>query len=288
MAKKSKKKQKESELQKAFKWINSLSGERAEYIREFANWQSKKEMKNTLNALDRCISAAMINVLDLDWSTIQEIQENMVHFLEEDTKKMGENKLKYGGLEMAIKKINEQENLMVERVNELIDQGVKQKEMVKTLSIDFPMLSKAMITNAIKRVKSERLKNTEDAVKYILEDNKELKEKIKEEAKEIAKSAADNLEKGLEEEDHIAEVGQMIEESKEEVKEEKEMVKENGLEIIEEVVIKTVKAKGINGVYEAKTGVGVALENEGYKIAFKDVKELESFCDEFKKMFEVI
>lgn len=288
MAKKSKKKQKESELQKAFKWINSLSGERAEYIREFANWQSKKEMKNTLNALDRCISAAMINVLDLDWSTIQEIQDNMVHFLEEDTKKMGENKLKYGGLEMAVKKINEQENLMVERVNELIDQGVKQKEMVKTLSIDFPMLSKAMITNAIKRVKSERLKNTEDAVKYILEDNKELKEKIKEEAKEIAKSAADNLEKGLEEEDHIAEVGQMIEESKEEVKEEKEMVKENGLEIIEEVVIKTVKAKGMNGVYEAKTGVGVALENEGYKIAFKDVKELESFCDEFKKMFEVI
>jgi hypothetical protein len=42
MAKKSKKKSKETELQKAFRWINSLSGERVEYIKEFAKWQSKK------------------------------------------------------------------------------------------------------------------------------------------------------------------------------------------------------------------------------------------------------
>lgn len=73
MAKKSNKKKKETELQKALKWINSLSGERAEFIREFANWQSKKDMKNTLNVLDRCMSAAIINVLDLDWDVIEEI-----------------------------------------------------------------------------------------------------------------------------------------------------------------------------------------------------------------------
>ena len=279
-----KKKKKETELDKAFRWINSLSGERAGFIREFAKWQSRKDVNTTVNALDRCTSAAIANVLDVDWEVIEEIQDNLSQYLADDIVKMNENKIRYGGLDMASKKINEQEKLVIKRVNELIDQGVKQNEMVKILAMEFSVLSKAMITNVIKRAKSKKIKTTEDAARYILEDTNELKEKMKEEAKEIAKSVADNLEEELEKEDHIPEVEHK--EIKEEVKEEKEMAK--GLEILEEVVVKTVKAKGNNGVYEAKTGVGVALENEGYKIAFKDVNELEAFCNEFKKMFEVI
>jgi hypothetical protein len=264
MAKKSKKKSKETELQKAFKWVNSLSGERVEYIKEFAKWQSKKDMKNILDVLDRCMSAAIVNVLDIDWSTIEEIQENLVHFLEDDTKKMGENKEIYGGIEMATKKINEQEKLVEKRVNELIDQGLKQKEMVKTLSIDFPMLSKAMITNAIKRVKSERLENTEEAAKYILEDSKELKKEIeKEDAKKIANEVARQIEKELAKEDHIAEVGQMVEESKEEVKDEKAMSK---------LKIKKVELEGEFGSYIREGNKVIAGE-----ITFNSVEELEEY-----------
>lgn len=264
MAKKSKKKSKETELQKAFKWINSLSGERVEYIKEFANWQSKKDMKNTLDVLDRCMTAAIVNVLDIEWSIIQEIRDNMVHFLEEDTKKMGENNRIYGGLEMVTKKIDEQEKLIVKRVNELIDQGVKQKEMVKTLSIDFPMLSKAMITNAIKKVKSERLENTEEAARYILEDNKEIKDEVKkEDAKKIAKEVARQIEKELEKEDHIADVGQMIEESKEEVKEEKAMSK---------LKIKKVELEGEFGSYIREGNKVIAGE-----ITFNSLEELEEY-----------
>ena len=264
MAKKSKKKSKETELQKAFKWINALSSEKAEYIKEFANWQSKKDTKNTLDVLDRCMSAAIVNVLDIDWSVIQEIQDNMVHFLEDETKKMGENKEIYGGLEMAIKKINEQEKLIAERVNELIDQGVKQKEMVKVLSMEFPMLSKAMITNAIKRVKSERLENAEEAAKYILEDNKELKKVVeKEDAKKIAKEVARQIEKELEKEDHIAEVGKMVEESKEEVKGEKNMSK---------LKIKKVELEGEFGSYIREGNKVIAGE-----ITFNSLEELEEY-----------
>lgn len=284
MAKKSNKKKKETELDKAFRWINSLSGERAGFIREFARWQSKKDVDKAVSAIDRCMSAAIANVLDAEWEVIEEIQDNLTQYLSEDIEKMNENRIRYGGIDMASKKINEQEKLVIKRVNELIDEGTKQNEMVKVLALEFPMLSKAMITNAIKRVKSGRLKNIEDAANYILQDSKKMKEKIKSDAREIAKNFADNLEEELEKEDHIPEVEQ--EEIKEEVKEEKEMVK--GLEILEEVVVKTVRAKGNNGVYEAKTGVGVALENEGYKVAFKSVDELNEFYNEFKKMFEVI
>lgn len=259
MTKKSKKKSKETELQKAFKWINSLSNEKAEYIREFANWQSKKDMKNTLDVLDRCMSAAIVNILDIEWSTIQEIQDNMVHFLEDDTKKMGENKEIYGGIEMATKKINEQEKLIVKRVNELIDQGVKQKEMVKILSIDFPMLSKAMITNAIKRVRSERLENTEEAAKYILEDDKELKKSVeKEDAKKIAQEVARQIEKELEKE-HIAEDGQMAEENKEE-------------KTISKLKIKKVELEGEFGSYIREGNKVIAGE-----ITFNSLEELEEY-----------
>lgn len=259
MTKKSKKKSKETELQKAFKWINSLSNEKAEYIREFANWQSKKDMKNTLDVLDRCMSAAIVNILDIEWSTIQEIQDNMVHFLEDDTKKMGENKEIYGGIEMATKKINEQEKLIVKRVNELIDQGVKQKEMVKILSIDFPMLSKAMITNAIKRVRSERLENTEEAAKYILEDDKELKKSVeKEDAKKIAQEVARQIEKELEKE-HIAEYGQMVEENKEE-------------KAISKLKIKKVELEGEFGSYIREGNKVIAGE-----ITFNSLEELEEY-----------
>lgn len=259
MTKKSKKKSKETELQKAFKWINSLSNEKAEYIREFANWQSKKDMKNTLDVLDRCMSAAIVNILDIEWSTIQEIQDNMVHFLEDDTKKMGENKEIYGGIEMATKKINEQEKLIVKRVNELIEQGVKQKEMVKILSIDFPMLSKAMITNAIKRVRSERLENTEEAAKYILEDDKELKKSVeKEDAKKIVQEVARQIEKELEKE-HIAEDGQMAEENKEE-------------KAISKLKIKKVELEGEFGSYIREGNKVIAGE-----ITFNSLEELEEY-----------
>lgn len=259
MTKKSKKKSKETELQKAFKWINSLSNEKAEYIREFANWQSKKDMKNTLDVLDRCMIAAIVNILDIEWNTIQEIQDNMVHFLEDDTKKMGENKEIYGGIEMATKKINEQEKLIVKRVNELIDQGVKQKEMVKILSIDFPMLSKAMITNAIKRVRSERLENTEEAAKYILEDDKELKKSLeKEDAKKIAQEVARQIEKELEKE-HIAEDGQMAEENKEE-------------KAISKLKIKKVELEGEFGSYIREGNKVIAGE-----ITFNSLEELEEY-----------
>lgn len=61
------------------------------------------------------------------------------------------------------------------------------------------------------------------------------------------------------EKDYIAKVSKKAEEKK-------EMNEVDGLEVLKEVVIKEVKLKGRNGIYEAKTGLGVALESEGYFI----------------------
>lgn len=93
--------------------------------------------------------------------------------------------------------------------------------------------------------------------------------------KSDAKKVADEVERQVEKEikkDHIAEVSKKVDD----------------LEVLEEVVIKEVKLKGKNGVYQAKTGLGVALENGEYKLAFSSVEEVEEFCNEFKKVFERI
>jgi hypothetical protein len=200
MTKKSKKKIKETELQKAFNWINSLSGERVNFIREYSAWQSKKDLKNAVDSFDRALSASVISVLDVEWEIVEMIQEELIKFVDDDIKKMNENKSLYGGLEMAIKKINETEKELVVNINGLIDKGFKQKEMIEKLVMDFPMLSKAMITNAVKKVRAERVKNTEDAATYILQDNKNIKKAIeKEDAKKIAKEVARQIEKEIEE-----------------------------------------------------------------------------------------
>lgn len=101
--------------------------------------------------------------------------------------------------------------------------------------------------------------------------NKTMQVDVKADAKKVAEEVARQVEKEIKK-DHIAEVGKKVDE----------------LEILEEEVIKSIKVKGRNGVYQAKTGLGVALENGEYKLAFCNVEEVEEFCNEFKKVFERI
>ena len=137
-------------------------------------------------------------------------------------------------------------------------QGKNRKEVIEETVFKFPKATKNMINRTFGEIDDEKV--LDDAAAYILEDNKNIKKAIeKEDAKKIAAEVARQIEK-----------------------------ESDDLEVLEEVVIKEVKLKGKNGVYEAKTGLGVALESEGYKLAFSNIEDLESFCNEFKKVFERI
>lgn len=265
MAKKIKKKTKGKELQMAFKWINSLSDEKKQIIRVFTDWNTQREVTKVADALERCGVAAIIDVLDVDWETIEDIKIALLSFLKEDGDKLDENKEIHGGYQMAIKKITEQEELVIARAAELYGEGMKQKDIVKTLVLEFPMLSKSMVTNAVKRVVSTKIKNTEDAAKYILEDNKNLKEKIKSDAKKIAKDVANNLEEELEKEN------QVIEKKAQEFKEEKPMSK---------LKVKRIEVDGEFGSYV----------REGNKVVAGDItfNSLEEAEDHYKKEIEIL
>ena len=55
---------------------------------------------------------------------------------------------------MAVKRVNEQEGQVRDRIIELVNEGKKQKEIISILAAEFPTLSKSMITNAYKKTKT--------------------------------------------------------------------------------------------------------------------------------------
>lgn len=253
----------ERQAEKDVSVLKKLSASDLDKVSEIIDKVSTSKANENLELINRSLTAILISK---GWKLKEtyELQDTIAEWIEEDNKKIDE----LGGEIKGMAKLQKE---IKEFMKDLIGQGKGRKEVVEETLFKFPKCSKTMINNEFGKLQEEY--EIEDAATYILEDNKEIKKVVeKEEAKKIAKEVAKDLEKEIEKE----------------VKEEKEVSKEKGLEIIEEVVVKTVKAKGSNGVYEAKTGVGVALENEGYKIAFKNVNELEAFCDEFKKMFGVI
>ena len=68
----------------------------------------------------------------------------------------------------------------------------------------------------------------------------------------------------------------------------KEEVKVEGLKVLEEKVIKTVKVEGKNGIYTGTTGEGIVLTKDNATISFENIEQLENFTEEYKQVFEMV
>lgn len=222
-----------------------------------------KITKDKAEQVTNLIYGSFISVLVTKGSTfdeIREVQTLMAEFMIDEKEKT---------------KILEKENIDMTKLQKdvrefmkgLIAQGKDRKEVIEETIYKFPKATKNMINRTFGEIDDEKV--IEDAAAYILDEKKEDKEMKKMSEKDVKKLAKQIVKNIVEdEEDTIKEV--------------------DGFEVLEEVVIKEVKLKGRNGVYKAKTGLGVALESEGYKLAFSSIEELESFCNEFKRVFERI
>lgn len=238
------------EIEKDKDFVKKLSVSETKRMNEIIDKITKDKAEQAINL----IYGSFISVLVTKGSTfkeIREVQNLMEEFMldEKDKRKILEKEnVDMTKLQMEVR----------EFMKGLIAQGKKRKEVIEETVFKFPKATKNMINRTFGEIDDEKV--LDDAAAYILEDNKNIKKAIeKEDAKKIAAEVARQIEK-----------------------------ESDDLEVLEEVVIKEVKLKGKNGVYEAKTGLGVALESEGYKLAFSNIEELESFCNEFKKVFERI
>lgn len=238
------------EIEKDKDFVKKLSVSETKRMNEIIDKITKDKAEQAINL----IYGSFISVLVSEGCSFEEIRKVQILMTEfildekEKTKILEKENVDMTKLQMEVR----------EFMKGLIAQGKNRKEVIEETIFKFPKATKNMINRTFGEIDDEKV--LDDAAAYILEDNKNIKKDIeKEDAKKIAAEVARQIEK-----------------------------ESDDLEVLEEVVIKEVKLKGKNGVYEAKTGLGVALESEGYKLAFSNIEELESFCNEFKKVFERI
>lgn len=238
------------EIDKDKDFVKKLSANETKRMNEIIDKITKDKAEQAVNL----IYGSFISVLVSEGCSFEEIRKVQILMTEfildekEKTKILEKENIDMTKLQMEVR----------EFMKGLIAQGKNRKEVIEETVFKFPKATKNMINRTFGEIDDEKV--LDDAAAYILEDNKNIKKAIeKEDAKKIAAEVARQIEK-----------------------------ESDDLEVLEEVVIKEVKLKGKNGVYEAKTGLGVALESEGYKLAFSNIEELESFCNEFKKVFERI
>lgn len=238
------------EIEKDKDFVKKLSVSEAKRMNEIIDKITKDKAEQAINL----IYGSFISVLVSEGCSFEEIRKVQILMTEfildekEKTKILEKENVDMTKLQIEVR----------EFMKGLIAQGKNRKEVIEETVFKFPKATKNMINRTFGEIDDEKV--LDDAAAYILEDNKNIKKAIeKEDAKKIAAEVARQIEK-----------------------------ESDDLEVLEEVVIKEVKLKGKNGVYEAKTGLGVALESEGYKLAFSNIEDLESFCNEFKKVFERI
>ncbi|MBU6137329.1 hypothetical protein [Clostridium tertium] len=242
------------EIEKDKDFVKKLSVSETKRMNKIIDKITKDKAEQAINL----IYGSFISVLVSEGCSFEEIRKVQILMTEfildekEKTKILEKENIDMTKLQMEVR----------EFMKGLIAQGKNRKEVIEETVFKFPKATKNMINRTFGEIDDEKV--LDDAAAYILEDNKNIKKAIeKEDAKKIAAEVARQIDKEIEKES-------------------------DDLEVLEEVVIKEVKLKGKNGVYEAKTGLGVALESEGYKLAFSNIEELESFCNEFKKVFERI
>ena len=245
----------EREIEKEMSVLKKLPPNELMKISEMVEKLSKSKIDESLNLIDRSMCAVMI---EEGWKLkdIEAVQDKIGEYIVEDNEKIKlliKENVDMARLEMEVKDF----------MKGLIQAGKARKEVVEETMFKFPKLSKTATNNAYGKILDEI--ETEKAAAYILEDNKEMKKKVKKTEKKEEKPEAEPK-----------------------VEEVKEEPKADDLEVLEEEIIKSIKVKGKNGIYNAKTGLGVVLEGEGYKLSFNNKEELKAFYDEFNKVFERI
>lgn len=173
------KKEKDKSLQ-AMRWIYSLPPEKQELVRAVANDMSKTDMQYFVISFDRCIKAAIIDEAGLELKTIDDIIENFNDLIINDRNALIKSKEECGGnINMAVKKMNAKTDEAEALINELLVKGIADKELKEIVAVEFPTLSKAMITNAVKKVKTRLAKERKVDVEKVIEKGAKVNEIVK-------------------------------------------------------------------------------------------------------------
>jgi hypothetical protein len=277
------KRQHQRDINKTEKVINKLTPEQVKLIDALSTQKAKKISDDRIEefngTLDRAISALLMECLpDASMDQIYKLEEYYSELVIEDLEKFNKimKDLK-GDNELVNKAMQKYEAEVIAEVKELLEKGVNQKQAIDVLVTNFPTLSKSMLTNSYKKLKSEFDKNNE--VEEIDPDVADAMEKIS----DILDMGKDKeSKKVLKEADKAAEAAEK-EEVKEIIVEDKEEVEVKGTAL----KVKSMVVEGENGNYKV-CDAGVELTNEGMMLSFENEAALDKFVGEFKQVFAMM
>lgn len=279
--------------------VKKLTPVQLDLVEQLSDMKASKEADKRIDdfkgSLDRALLTIIIEYFpDKSWSELDRVVDRFGEHVIEDSNKtiLLENECK-GDRELMNKIVQKYENELKERVNKLLEDGVSQKKAVEMLIIEFPKLSKSMITNNYKRLKSEYDEQLEEDLK-VQEAADEIMEIMneKEGNKEVDKilEEADKFVEQAEKEPKIVCNGnscRIVEEDAIEVKEKEKVmsvvkneVKKSGLKVL------SMTVQGENGTYKV-CPEGIELSNSNMILAFENETQLNIFVNEFREVFEM-
>lgn len=143
----------EQKKETLYSWLNTLSKDKYELIIGEIKRKAVDHGNSVMESVDRCLTALMIEEYDMELEEVQAFITKLINIMGEDTEKI--NKLKSMLGDGYLKTLEDVKNKMVKEAREMMEGGIKDKEIKLKLNESYPQLSKSMITNAVKRIRTE-------------------------------------------------------------------------------------------------------------------------------------
>lgn len=143
----------EKKKETLYKWLDTLTKDKYELIIGEIKRQSINHGNSVMESVDRCLTALMIEEYDMELEEVQVFMSKLINNMGEDTEKINNLKNMLGGRYM--KTLEDIKNKMIKEAREMMEGGLKDKDIKQKLNEEYPQLSKSMVTNSVKRIRTE-------------------------------------------------------------------------------------------------------------------------------------
>lgn len=155
----------EQKKETLYNWLDTLSKDKYELIANEIKRQAIDHGNSVMESVDRCLTALMIEEYDMELEEVQIFMTKLINNMGEDTEKINNLKNMLGGRYM--KTLEDIKNKMIKEAREMMEGGLKDKEIKQKLNEEYPQLSKSMVTNAVKRIRTDYNKEVANDVSKV-------------------------------------------------------------------------------------------------------------------------
>ena len=269
-----------------YSWLDTLSKDKYDLIIGEIKRQSINHGNSVMESVDRCLTALMIEEFDMELEEVQIFMTKLINSMGEDTEKINNLKNMLGGKYM--KTLEDIKNKMIKEAREMMEGGMKDKDIKQKLNMEYPQLSKSMVTNAVKRIRTDYNKEVAKDVSKVAEaiGISEVTKEDLEKANIIESDTEPLEEKSTSNEEFIKEDAKTLDNVQNKAR--------NGIEIKSRKKSETLEVQGsnynytVNKTYDNLNSLVEVIREDG--VRYTSLEELENIrekaIEEINKEFE--